>query len=152
MDSAYKCTQQATKTGICSSFSSSSNVRAAELSRTVQHFIAEGRQREGSMHYQGTCRPSHTHSLPLCVSLVAASRTLIIPATLSSRVVVAFSIPNDSAPKLPMSVWTHLGAVSDNSYQNSSAGFANLPWVNGESGELGLLEVDGFSQPVQDDF
>jgi hypothetical protein len=41
--------------------------------------------------YQGDSAPVYTHSLPLCVSLVAASMTLMTPLTLSSTVMAAFS-------------------------------------------------------------
>jgi hypothetical protein len=41
--------------------------------------------------YQGDSTPVYTQSLPLCVSLVAASMTLMMPLTLSSTVMAAFS-------------------------------------------------------------
>lgn len=50
----------------------------------------------------------YTQSLPLCVSLVDASMTLMIPLTLSSTVMAAFSKPNASAPRWPRSVCTQL--------------------------------------------
>lgn len=68
-------------------------------------------------YHHGTGPPSHVHIFLPCVSLVAASITWIIPVTLWSTVMAAFSSPKDSAPKLPRSVWTQLKKVSDNSHE-----------------------------------